>query len=88
MPVGVRRSEFEIIYDILKMGGGKPTTIRHSANLSHAQLQKYLGFLEKSNLILPEQQNPRATYFSVSDNGKLTLELIERLLELLGPADC
>jgi predicted transcriptional regulator len=55
MSVGVRRSEIEIIRDILRMGVGRTTTLRYTVNLSHSQMQKYLAFLEKSGLIRLER---------------------------------
>jgi predicted transcriptional regulator len=59
MSVGVRRSEIEIIKDILRMGVGRTTALRYTVNLSHSQMQKYLAFLERSGLIRLERLGAR-----------------------------
>ena len=47
MRVNRRRSDIEIIADMLKVGenGAGKTEIMYSANMSYAQIQKYLGYL-------------------------------------------
>jgi predicted transcriptional regulator len=88
MAVGVRRSEIEIIRDILRMGVGRTTTLRYTVNLSHSQMQKYLAFLEKSGLIRLERQGSRALTFQVTDKGWLAFEHLERLFEIMGLGCC
>ena len=84
MPVGSRRSELEIIRDILRIGGGRTTALRYNVNLSHLQMQKYLSFLERSSLIHLERQGSRTSSFQVTDKGHLALEELERLFDILG----
>lgn len=84
MSVGIRRSELEIIRDILRMDSGRSTTLRYSVNLSHSQMQKYLSFLERSDLIQLERQENRALTFQVTQKGRLALEKLEQLFSLLG----
>jgi predicted transcriptional regulator len=84
MSAGVRRSEIEIIREILRMGAGKTTALRYAVNLSHAQMQKYLAFLERSGLIRLERQGSRALTFQNTDKGWLALEHLERLFKIMG----
>lgn len=84
MSVGNRRSELEIIRDILSMGNGRTTLLRYSVNLSHAQMQKYLGFLEKSGLIEMERHGTRALTFAVTPKGRQALTQMDQLFELVG----
>ncbi len=84
MPVGIRRSEIEIIRDILRVNVGRTTSLRYSVNLSHSQMQKYLTFLERSDLIKLERHGTRALSFQVTSKGKQALEQIDRLFDLVG----
>ena len=51
MKISNRRSNFEIIADMLRLGEAGKTEIMYSANMSYFQLQKYLNFLLQQNLI-------------------------------------
>jgi predicted transcriptional regulator len=84
MPVGVRRSELEIIRDILRMDEGGTTSLRYSVNLSHSQMQKYLLFLERSGLIELDRQGTRTLSFRVTKKGRLALTRVEELFALMG----
>ena len=84
MSVGVRRSELEIIRDILRMGEGRTTSLRHTVNLSHSQMQKYLSFLERSGLIELGRQGSRTLSFQVTEKGRLALRRVEELFNLIG----
>ena len=46
-----RRSSIEVIADMLRLGEAGKTEIMYSANMSYAQLQKYLKFLLELKLI-------------------------------------
>jgi len=81
-----RRSNIEIIADMLRAGGngaGK-THIMYSANMSYTQIQRYLdflvnhGFLNKVDLGFPN------TTYQVTDSGLKLLRLIDSLTEMLG----
>ena len=78
-----RRSNVEVIADILRLGEAGKTEIMYSANMSYRQLQKYLeflvdgGFLDKK--IVP---NPGVKY-KVTDKGQRLLTSIEAVLGLL-----
>lgn len=85
MTVGTRRSDIDIIRDILAAGLGTAAELRDAVNLSHTQLHKYLDFLEQANLIALHQDSSRGVRFSVTDKGELVLQLVERLKAALTP---
>lgn len=84
MSVGVRRSELEIIRDILRMDEGRTTSLRYTVNLSHSQMQRYLSFLERSGLIELGRQGSRTLSFQVTEKGRLALQRVEELFNLIG----
>ncbi len=89
MRVNRRRSNIEIIAEMLKVGenGAGKTKIMYNANLSYAQIQKYLGFLLSQGFIgKMEIGNPSVTY-RVTENGLKLLESINNLMEMLGLSD-
>ena len=89
MKVGRRRSNIEIIADMLKVGenGAGKTRIMYNANLSYSQIQKYLGFLVSHGFINKiEMGNPAVTY-KVTDSGLKLLNTISNILEMLGLND-
>ena len=86
MRINQRRSDIEIIADMLKIGenGAGKTQIMYGVNMSYSQIQKYLGFLTAQGFI--EQLrlgNPSVTY-QVSESGIKLLRLIESVKEMLG----
>ncbi len=86
MKVNRRRSNIEIIADMLKVGenGAGKTEIMYSANMSYSQIQKYLGFLMSQGFIdKVELGNPVVTY-RVTENGLKLLQCINSVVEMLG----
>ena len=86
MRVNRRRSDVEIMADMLKVGenGAGKTEIMYSANMSYRQIQKYLGFLVANGFIdKMKMGNPSVTY-QVTDNGLKLLQLINNIKEMLG----
>ena len=82
-----RRSNIEVIADILKLGQAGKTEIMYSANMSYRQLQRYLGFLTQRGFIdITHVGNPVTTY-KVSRKGLRLLKNIDNLLEMLGSGD-
>jgi len=80
-----RRSNIEIIADMLRVGenGAGKTEIMYSANMSYAQIQKYLGFLLSHEFINKvEVGNPVVTY-QVTDKGEELLKNIDGIMEIL-----
>ena len=89
MRVNRRRSDIEIIADMLKVGenGAGKTEIMYSANMSYSQIQKYLGYLVGHGFIDKiKMGNPSVTY-QVTDNGLKLLQLINSIKEMLGLDD-
>jgi len=80
-----RRSNIEIIADMLRVGenGAGKTEIMYSANMSYAQIQKYLGFLLSHGFINKvEVGNPVVTYQVTGKGGEL-LKNIDSIVEIL-----
>ena len=80
-----RRSNIEIIADMLRVGenGAGKTEIMYSANMSYAQIQKYLGFLLSHGFIHKVAVgNPVVTY-QVTDKGLGLLRNIDGIMEVL-----
>jgi len=87
--VNRRRSDLEIIADMLKVGenGAGKTEIMYSANMSYSQIQKYLGYLMAQGLIdKMKMGNPSVTY-QVTDSGLKLLQLVSSIKEMLGMDD-
>ena len=86
MRISQRRSDIEIIADMLKVGenGAGKTEIMYSANMSYGQIQRYLKFLIGQGFINKVQLgNPSVTY-RVTDSGFRLLRLITGLRIMLG----
>ena len=78
-----RRSNIEVIADMLRLGEAGKTEIMYSANMSYAQLQKYLKFLLQLGLIdKVTVGNPVVTY-RVTEKGLRLLRSIDSILEIL-----
>lgn len=89
MRVNRRRSDIEIMADMLKVGenGAGKTEIMYGANMSYSQIQKYLGYLMGQGFIdKMKMGNPSVTY-RVTDSGLKLLQLINNLKEMLGLDD-
>ncbi|MFC1979320.1 winged helix-turn-helix domain-containing protein [Chloroflexota bacterium] len=78
-----RRSNIEVIADMLRLGEAGKTEIMYSANMSYAQLQKYLRFLLELELIdKVTVGNPMVTY-RVTKKGLRLLKSIDYILQVL-----
>ena len=78
-----RRSNIEVIGDMLRLGEAGKTEIMYATNMSYAQLQKYLGFLLQREFIdRIEVGNPVVTY-RVTRKGLRLLRNIDSILEML-----
>lgn len=85
MSMSRRRSNIEIIGDMLKIGenGAGKTEIMYNANMSYHQLQKYLNFLIGHGFIdKVKVGNPSVTY-QVTESGLGLLKSIDTVLEVL-----
>ena len=80
-----RRSEIKIIGEILKLsqGGARKTEILYQGNLSYTQLQGYLPFLLKKNILEENIVNNNGNSYKlyrVTEKGLALLEDINRIL--------
>lgn len=84
MVVNSRRSEIEIIRDILSLSreGAKKTQILYRTNLSYTQLQEYLSFLLKTGAIKVDESDASRIY-KTTDKGIEILEDINKLIKNL-----
>jgi len=89
MRINRRRSDIEIIADMLEIGenGAGKTEIMYNANMSYSQIQKYLGYLIGQGYIDKiKMGNPSVTY-QITDSGLKLLQLINGIKEMLGLDD-
>jgi len=82
--VNNRRSEFEIIRDILVMSvdGAKKTQILYRTNLSYSQLQVYLSFLVRVGAVKIIEHGS-ARIYKTTPKGKEVLNHIEEAMRHL-----
>ena len=83
--VNNRRSEFEIIAEILALSetGAKTTEILYRGYLSYTQIKKYLPFLIKKNILLEQSiknGNGYSKVYFTTDKGKELLKDINKTL--------
>ena len=87
MKLNNRRSNLEIIADMLRLGEAGKTEIMYSANMSYFQLKKYLNFLLQMKLIdKVTVGNPIVTY-RVTKKGLRLLRNIDNILHMLELAE-
>ena len=86
MMINHRRSNVEIIADMLRVGenGAGKTEIMYSANMSYAQIQKYLAFLMNKDLINKVEVGNPSIKYHVTDKGLKLLTSINNIMEMLG----
>ena len=63
---------------------GRIAELRYDVNLSHVQLQRYLTFLEHSELLKLEKKSAKVVRFRVTEKGQTVLQLLDRLFTTLG----
>ena len=89
MRVNQRRSDVEIIAEMLRIGanGAAKTKIMYNANMSYIQLKKYLGFLmSQGYLDIVRAGNPSVTY-QATERGLNLLKCIDTFIEIFGLYD-
>ena len=87
--VGQRRSNIEIIADMLRVGehGAGKTEIMYSANMSYSQIEKYLNYLVSHGFIDKVKPEDSVVCYRVTDSGRRLLKMIEGLVKMLGPVE-
>ena len=85
--VGNRRSNIEIIADMLRVGenGAGKTEIMYSANMSYSQIQKYLDYLVNQDFIHKVNMDNTMIAYQVTDSGLKLLKAIDSLMAMLEP---
>jgi predicted transcriptional regulator len=83
--VNTRRSELEIIEDILNLSkkGAKTTELLYQCNLSYSQCKNYLNFLIEKNIIKEDKVpngDSHVIMFNITPKGKNFLEDIKKTL--------
>lgn len=84
--VNARRSNIEIIADMLRIGekGAGKTEIMYSANMSYTQIQKYLVFLVNHGFVNRVTVGNPHVYYQLTPKGSRLLESIDVITEVLG----
>lgn len=82
-----KRSNLQVMADILRLGEAGKTEIMYNANMSYHQLQKYLGFMMEQGLLEKfAVPNPGVKYRPTA-KGQDLLRRIDGVLEVLGFQD-
>ena len=84
MHIGDRRSNMEIIRQILRTDGGGLAHLRNAAYLSSTQVIRYLEFLERSGVVVLERRGSQIAGFKTTELGRAVLKLLEELIPALG----
>ncbi len=87
MGVNRRRSNIEIIADMLRVGenGAGKTEIMYTANMSYAQIQKYLDYLVNQGFVNKVNMDNTMVAYQVTGTGLKLLKAIDTLMAMLGP---
>ncbi len=83
--VKVRRSNIEVVADILKIGeqGAGKTRIMHQANMSYHQLQKYLDLLVDRGCLKRTVIDKSHVSYGLTVKGQMLLKSINKVLGAL-----
>ena len=86
MRVNRRRSDIEIMGDVLRIGtnGAGKTRIMYHADMSYSQTQRYLFFLTDQGFLIKVVTGKSRTMYYATDRGNELLDSIDHLSEILG----
>ena len=87
MKLNHRRSNIQIIADMLRLGEAGKTEIMYSANMSYFQLQKYLRYLLDLKLIDEVHLGNPSVSYRVTEKGFRLLKNIDGIREILEPEE-
>src|SRR4030042_879159 len=81
---GQRRSNIEIIADMLRVGenGAGKTEIMYTANMSYSQIQKYLEYLVNQGFVNKVNIDNSVHAYQVTGSGLKLLKAIDTLMEM------
>ncbi len=85
MVMATRRSNLEVIADMLRVKGTK-TKVMYGASLSYTQTQKYLRLLEDQQLIEVVQRSDGRREYQATDKGRQFVDLLETVTSLTADA--
>ena len=83
LKVEQRRSSIEIIADILRRGESGKTEIMYRVNMSYDQINKYLNFLLKQELLDKVITYDQREIYRITRKGRKLLREIETVLKML-----
>jgi len=81
-----KRSESEIIYQILSLATRKDlrkTHLMYKTNLCYNHFLEYLDFLLEKKLLEAKSGNPTGSVYYTTEKGKKLLETIKNALEIM-----
>ena len=80
-----KRSEVEIIYDILTSAREDihKTRLRYKSNMSHIQFNKYLDAMIEKDLINEKEENDKSKVYCLTEDGKDLLVSLNIVLNRL-----
>lgn len=86
MRVNQRRSDVEIIAEMLRIGanGAAKTKIMYNANMSYIQMKKYLHFLIGQGYLDRINAGSLSVTYQATDRGLNLLKSIDGFIEILG----
>jgi predicted transcriptional regulator len=81
-----RRSQLEIIYDMLKAiqnkgGKIKPTHLLYKSNLSHKRMKGYVEDLQTKGLMMVEVNKDEKSMYTITDQGLKFIEDYRKVKE-------
>jgi len=79
-----RRSNVEVVADILRLGEAGKTEVLYGANLSHRQLEKYLSFLLNEGFLEKFAAPTLGMKYRTTSRGTQLLENIDAVIDSLG----
>ncbi|MBI2850740.1 MAG: hypothetical protein HYX80_06835 [Chloroflexi bacterium] len=83
MKINNRRSNIQIIADMLRLGEAGKTEMMYSANMSYFQLQKYLKYLLHLKLIDEVALGNPSVSYRVTEKGFELLKNIDSIQQVL-----
>ena len=78
-----RRTSFEVMAEVLRLGQARKTEIMYRCNLSHRQLREYLAFLSSQGFIYEEKREELKGAYTVTLKGQKLLQDLEVVLRQL-----
>ena len=89
MRVNQRRSDIEIIAEMLRIGenGAGKTKLMYNANMSYVQMKKYLRFLINQGYLDSVRTGNLSVTYQATERGLNLLKSIDGFIEILGLND-